>query len=239
LVGVAASAVLVAVILLWQAAPKQTQTWQTAPGEQRAITLADGTRITLNTRSSLEARLSPSAREVRLLRGEAFFDVAKDAKRPFVVATALGKARVMGTRFDVLFEAERVEVATQTGSVLVSSLDGRAPDVLASAGLRATIVRGGAGPTLGRADLARIENWRAQRLEFDRVPLEEALREFSRYTARPIKAATPEIGQIRVSAVLRTGDVDALRATLQAAFGLTILEGRDASLVSAAPRNER
>ena len=92
---------------------------------------------------------------------------------------------------------------------------------------------GGARPELDRADLNRIENWRARRLEFDRVPLDAVLREFSRYLAVPIRAATPQVGQIPVSAVLKAGDVEALRATLNGAFGLTLAAGEEEWLVSA------
>lgn len=220
----AACAAVAVLLVLWLGTPAVSQ-WQTGPGEQLTVGLEDGSRVTMNTRSSLEVRIGRAAREVRMLGGEAFFEVAQDPSRPFVVDTPLGSARVVGTRFNVLLEEERVEVTTEEGKVLVQGAAEGAAGVMAIAGTRATLVRGEARAALGRADLNRIENWRAQRLEFDSVPLEAALKEFSRYTAVPIRAATPEIGQMHVSAVLRVGDVEALRATLQGAFGLTVITG--------------
>jgi transmembrane sensor len=227
----AACAALIAVAVFWIDSPKRS-IWSTAPGEQRLITLGDGSHVTLNTRTILEARIGRSRRELRLLSGEAFFDVAKDASRPFVVETRLGTARAVGTRFDVLLEDERVEVATEEGKVLVQAPHADDAAVLATAGTRATLVRGNSRPALDRADLVRIENWRAHRLEFDRVPLGVALKEFSRYTRMPIRAATAEIAQLRISAVLKTGDLEALRSSLNGAFGLSMVERADQWLVT-------
>ena len=229
----AACAALIAIAVLWLNSPKLS-TWSTAPGEQRVIALADGSRVTLNTRTTLEARMGRSLRELRLLNGEAFFDVAKDASRPFVVETKLGTARAVGTRFDVLLEDERVEVATEEGKVLVQAPHAEESGVLATAGTRATLIRGNSRPALDRADLMRIENWRAHRLEFDRVPLAVALKEFSRYTRVPIRPASSEVAELRISAVLKTGDVEALRSSLRGAFGLSVIERPDHWLVTAA-----
>jgi transmembrane sensor len=230
----AACAALIAIAVLWLKPPKPS-VWSTAPGEQRVITLADGSHVTLNTRTTLEARIGRSRRELRLLSGEAFFDVARDASRAFVVQTPLGTARAVGTRFDVLLDDERVEVTTEEGKVLVQAPHtAETAAVLATAGTRATLVRGNSRPALDRADLMRIENWRAHRLEFDRVPLGAALKEFSRYTRVPIRPASAEVAELRISAVLKTGDVEALRSSLNGAFGLSVVERPDQWLVTAA-----
>lgn len=232
--AVAACAALMAVAAFWLNTPEPSL-WSTGPGEQRVITLADGSNVTLNTRTTLEVRIGHSQRELRLLSGEAFFDVAKDASRPFIVETRLGTARAVGTRFDVLLDEERVEFATEEGKVLVQAPRAdESAGVLATAGTRATLLRGESHPALDRADLMRIENWRAHRLEFDRVPLGDALKEFSRYTRVPIRPASAEVAQLRISAVLKTGDVEALRSSLRGAFGLSVLERPDQWLVTAA-----
>jgi transmembrane sensor len=203
--------------------PAPPLVFQTGPGEQRMVRLADGSQVTINTRSRLEVRIDRRHRGLRLLTGEAFFDVVKDAARPFIVATDLGIARAVGTRFNVLVENERVEVSTEEGKVLVQPPDATSGGVLATAGTRATLARGVLQATIDRADLNRIDNWLAHRLEFDRVPLSQVLAEFSRYTPLPIRAATPAVGAVSVSAVLKVGDIDALKATLDAAFGLDVV----------------
>jgi len=232
--GAAAAAfvVMVALAAFW-AMPPAPMTLYTGPGEQRTIALADGTQLTMNTRSNIEVRMSRSKREVRIFDGEVFFAVAKDPSRPFLVETALGTARAVGTRFNVLADSAHVEVATEEGKVWVSTSSDASAGVMATAGLRATLLRGGSGPVLDKADLSRVENWRARRLEFDNVPLDTALKEFSRYTDIPIRPATQEIGQIPVSAVLKVGDMNALRATLKGAFGLTVIANAKEWLVVA------
>ena len=186
----------------------------------------------LHPRSMLEIRMGARRREVRLIKGEAYFEVAHDESRPFVVRTSLGSIRAVGTRFDVLLDDQRVEVALEEGRVMVRSTLPDAREVLTVAGMSATLLPGSADPHLQPADLNRIENWRARRIEFDRVPLATALREFSRYTPLPIHAGSPQIAQMPISAVLKAGDVAALRATLKGAFGLQVIETRDALIVS-------
>jgi transmembrane sensor len=230
--AVAACAAVVGVSLYWHASPEPLHL-STLPGEQRIVTLADGSQVTLNTRSRLEVRMGRSEREIRMFEGEAYFAVAKDVARPFIIETSLGSARAVGTRFNVLIDHDRVEVSTEEGKVLVQSREAHGASVIAKPGTRATLEAGGSAPTLDTADLTRIDNWRARRLEFDRVPLGQALAEVSRYTALPIRAASEEIGRMQVSAVLKVGDVDALRATLKGAFGLEIVPGPDEWIVTA------
>lgn len=203
----------------------------TQPGEQRLLQLTDGSRITLNTRSAVEVRLSSRERHIRIAAGEVFFDVAHES-RPFIVETPLGTVRAVGTRFDVLLEDGRVEVNMEEGRVLVKGRAADAPEVAAGAGVRATLRPGDIAADLGSADLERVENWRANRIEFDRVALAVALKEFSRYTNIRIRASTPEIGSVAITAVLKTGDVDALRATLNAAFGLRLEQSGNELLVT-------
>lgn len=231
--GVGMAAALLLALAIDRFMPPKAIQWHTGPGEQRTIALEDGSRIILNTRSTVEVRMGHKRREIRMQTGEAFFEVAKDASRPFVVETPLGLARAVGTRFNVLLDGEREEVATEEGKVLVQRSGGTTTGILTAAGTRATLVRGEPRPALDRADFTRIDNWRAHRLEFDRVPLEAALREFSRYTPVPVRAASADVQRTYISAVLKTGDVEALRATLKAAFGLRLVAGKNEWLVVA------
>jgi transmembrane sensor len=229
--ALAACAAVVAVVVP-RLAPPAPLRFATAAGEQRSIALADGSHVTLNTRSTLEVRIDRAQREIRVLAGEAFFAVAMDASRPFVVETPLGRARAVGTRFNVFLVDDRVEVSTEEGRVLVQSGNRDGDSVVTTPGTRATLERGVQSPRVDAADLARIENWRARRLEFDQVRLDDALAEMSRYTALPIRAGSAEIGRTEVSAVLKVGDIAALRATLKGAFGLELVATSDAWIVT-------
>ena len=224
-------AVLSIALLLYQRMLPVVTQWSTGPGEQKTIALTDGSHVILNTRSSLEVRMSRSRRDIRLAAGEAFFEVAKDASRPFVVQMPLGEARAVGTRFNVLLDGDREEVTTEEGKVLVQTSRASGEGVLAAAGMKATLVRGEASAELGQADLGRIENWRAHRIELDRVPLEAALREVSRYTELPVRAPSLEVQHIPISAVLKTGDIQALKVMLKGAFDLDVVAGKSEWLV--------
>lgn len=227
----AVASILAVAMFAWATAP---QTWKTTVGEQRTILLADGSWVSLNTRTRIEVRLSHNAREVVLREGEAFFEVAKDPARPFTVRTPLGFAQAVGTQFNVYLDVDRLRVTTAKGSVLV---DSAAPEqgVLVNAGTQAELRSGSAQALVTAANLDTVLGWRAQRLDVDDAPLADVLRDFSRYTPTNIRAASPEIGALRVSAVLRVGDMAALETTLHGAFGLRLERHNDEILVVRAP----
>ena len=120
----AVAAIALTVILTRPAAP---EAHATAVAQRQTITLADGTRIELNARTQLTVALTATERRVRLASGEAFFQVAKDASRPFHVETPAGTVRVTGTAFNVLAEsASALDVTVLEGSVAVSPAEGAA-----------------------------------------------------------------------------------------------------------------
>jgi transmembrane sensor len=227
---VAAATAVSLVVWFW---PQQTHSWATAPGEQRTLLLEDGSRVTLNTRTRIAVRFTHREREVVLQVGEAYFDVARDASRPFTVRTSLGSAHAVGTRFNVYLADRRLVVTTEEGRVLVANA-AKDSGVLVEAGRQAELRPGMPRVIVEPADLTATLNWLTRRLEVDDEPLESVLEDFSRYTMMSIRADTPTIAALRVSAVLHTGDVAALEATLKGAFGL-ILERRGSELVVTTP----
>jgi len=210
--------------------PVRTDTWTTAAGEQRTVILNDGSRVILNTRTQLTARISWHARQVRLAQGEAFFEVSKDPARPFTVVTPLGSARAIGTRFDVYVAPASLTVTTEDGRVLVRNAE-RGSGVTVDAGHRAELRAGQVQADLSSVDLNGALSWMARRLDVNDEPLEVVLRDLSRYTDLPLRADTPAIGELHVSAVLRTGDMAALKAVLRGAFGLDVEERGNAWVV--------
>ncbi len=218
--AVAIAATLVVVLLMLRHAPS-AQSWFTTAGEQRTVTLADGSQVTLNTRTRVTVRYEPRERDVYLSAGEAFFEVAKDPNRPFVVHTKLGSALVVGTRFDVYLRKHALRVATEAGRVLVNSPH-RDTGVLVTAGEEATLDSGAALAIVRAADMREVLDWKIGRLEVSDAPLGRVLKDFSRYTLLPVRPATAAIAALRVTAVLRTGDIAALAAALHGAFGLRI-----------------
>ncbi len=203
----AAAAVLVLVVgsgylfSLQQSAPPAPVIYATALGEQRTETLADGTQVVLNTETELEVRYSRDRREIELQRGEAQFDVARDAARPFVVAAGEGTVTALGTRFQVRRGADDVVVTLIEGSVEVAQGDARrALQPHQQARLS------GAGVDVQAADLDATAGWLDGWLRFRGTPLRDVLAEANRYSTRKMRLADPELGEIRFNGNFRTGD---------------------------------
>lgn len=138
----AAAALLVAALgtQVWMYLRSEAQTIATAVGQQREVTLADGSVISLNTNSIVETSFTRAVRDVRLIKGEAHFSVAKDADRPFLVHAGDAVVRAVGTRFMVhLKDADDVEVIVSEGRVEVTT-DPAIETTAAAAVSRTTVV---------------------------------------------------------------------------------------------------
>src|SRR6202042_1912925 len=106
----------------WLQKGNEIQTLATAVGQQRNVTLADGSIVTLNTNTILETDLSRSVRQIYLRKGEAHFQVAHDRSRPFLVHAGDAVVRAVGTEFEVrLREDKHVEVLVNEGRVEVQA----------------------------------------------------------------------------------------------------------------------
>lgn len=94
--------------------------FSTAIGETRELTLADGSQVTLDSDSALSSHFSADRRDIKLLRGRAYFQVRADASRPFIVEAGSSQVRVTGTAFSVYHDEQRLDVSVEHGSVQVS-----------------------------------------------------------------------------------------------------------------------
>jgi transmembrane sensor len=221
---------------LWWA--QRDPAYATAVGERRTLVLADGSRVELNTASRLEVAFRRRLREVRLLDGEALFEVAKDAARPFVVHAGGAAVLAVGTAFNVRLRGLAVEVTVTEGVVAVSDpvrAGGAAARVTAG---RAAVLRGGAAEvaTVDGDDLARRTAWRQGMIELRGETLEQAVAEFNRYRTTKLVVADPRLAAIRVGGAFETDESEKFLAALRSGFGISTREGADGSvhLVSAA-----
>jgi transmembrane sensor len=209
---------------LWLELRSGITTWSTAIGQERQVSLADGSLITLNTNTLLEVRLTARRRDVYLERGEAHFEVDHDAARPFFVHAANTVIRDVGTQFEVRLRADHdVEVLVNEGRVEVQegSVGGDAHEL--SAGEQMSI----AGPHLKvmAVSPARIADelaWRNGALIFESEPLAQAVREVGRYTRSRIVLTSPQIASLRISGRFRTDDVPGFFEALQAALPVRV-----------------
>ncbi|WP_215406161.1 FecR domain-containing protein [Janthinobacterium sp. JC611] len=175
-------------------------------GQWRTHTLADGSRITLGSDSAVNVRFHAGERHVELVRGDILVDVARDARRPFIVDSEQAAIRALGTRFTVRRE---------DGATILSMLESKVlaqvpqhPAVVVQAGQRTRITDDGVGqPTA--IDAASVqEAWRTRQLVVDDQPLAEVLDELARHRPGQLHYDRAQIAGIRVAAVLPLDDTD-------------------------------
>lgn len=199
------------------------KTFRTTVGEQRVVALDDGSKVHLNTDTEVEVRFSRSRRDVKLLHGEALFEVAHDASRPFAVTADGHSVTAIGTRFDVRLSIDELRVSLVEGSVAVTGSG-------ADARLRP-------GQTLAfRSDGTRVLSedatddalaWTSGRIIFKQTPLPKALAEVNRYSMRPIRIRAPGLEREVISGIFATGDTEAFASAVAALFGLRIVKSSD------------
>ncbi|CAL4869552.1 hypothetical protein MMA231_03844 (plasmid) [Asticcacaulis sp. MM231] len=201
-------------------------TYQSAIGEQKRVDLADGSHVTLNTNSRIEVRVRGDKREVALLSGEAFFDVAhKSDTQPFYVVSGETRVRVTGTKFDVSLRPDRtvdvslLEGHVRTGPRRDKNVEGNGVVAL-SPGEGVRMSAEGVAVARYPAARLRIENWLEHRIYFSDTPLAEALSEMNRYNPVPIKLSDRRLETIRVSGIFDAGDSDHFVMALQKLYGI-------------------
>ena len=155
----------------------QPKRYETTIGEQRLVTLGDGSRILMNTASTIEVRLRKTCRNVRLVRGEALFNVAHDANRPFDVNAGNATIRAVGTQFNVDLASGKTTVTIVEGRVAFVS--GSVP--MLEAGDRLVVSAAGTATISHGVNVDTALAWTRNQLIFDRRPLGEVVDEFNRY----------------------------------------------------------
>ncbi|GGZ32727.1 FecR family protein [Asticcacaulis endophyticus] len=178
----------------------------TAVGETRTLRLNDGSVITLNTDTALNVAYSADTRRVHLKRGEAYFEVAHNPARPFIVDSPSGSARVLGTAFDVRYDTQRTHVSVVKGAVGVQAPRLQRQDVLMP-GQSAWVSQSRIDRDADR-DPIELAAWRKGQLVFYRAPLSEVVDEISRYRRGVVVLASSDARQKTVTGVFNIADPD-------------------------------
>ena len=178
-----------------------------AVGERTPVTLADGSRILLNTRSAVAVDFGPATRHVRLLRGEAWFEVSSDAARPFTVETPQGSVRVTGTSFGVRRDEGATRVNLVEGGVALS-LPGSLETLGLAPGQQAQLSAEGISDP-APFDRTAATAWLRGQLVFYDTPLAEVVASLNRYRPGRIVLLDEELHRLKVSGVFTTDDPDA------------------------------
>lgn len=194
--------------------------YATEVGEQRIVRLADGSKVRLDTDSRLRVRLSSELRRIELESGQAFFDVAHDPDRPFVVAADGSEVRALGTRFDVRREGDAIRVVLVEGKVRVDAPRQSSTHTLAPG--QQLDVRAGRAASPIRVDAASATSWTSGRLVFQNRPLQGAIDEVNRYSQAKIILDAPALAATPVSGSFESGDTEAFVAAVQALHHLRV-----------------
>lgn len=190
--------------------------------EMPVITLADGSTMHLNASSAVSYRFTGSTRTVVLLRGQAFFQVARDANRPFAVEARRGRTTALGTAFDVRIGDDTTDVTVTEHAVSVAPDDSAEPAVRLEEGLQATYGRDGRIRDVRKTDTSAVLAWRRGQLVVDNAPLAEVVAEIGRHFSGRIVIAGSGLADRRVSGTFAVTDTDAALALLQESLGLTV-----------------
>lgn len=186
----------------------------TGKGEQRTVTLADGSRVMLNTTTALAIHFDDNLRRVELLTGEAFFEVAKNPQRPFVVSSAGSEVRAVGTAFSVQRQSAQTQIELVEGIVEIQDDQQRRERL--TAGQSALI----SGHAIALQAAKRPENmalWRDGYLQFDGLPLHQAVAQINQYRPGRVVLLNTALADKRISGLFRLDALDQAIASLKAA----------------------
>lgn len=229
--GVAVAMIALAVVGLW--ALNRPLTYLTAVGEQRTVRLEDGSRVTLDTGSRIQVRLDDARRSVTLISGQAFFDVAGNPTRPFVVSAGDTHVTAIGTRFDVRRLGDGARVTLVEGRVTVRETARAGDGWSLDPGQQVTTAT--PRPVVATVDVAQETSWTTGRLIFRETPIRTAVDEINRYSETKIKLQASHIADIPVSGVFDTGDTDGFVAALQDLYSVRAERRPDGSVILSGP----
>ena len=197
----------------------------TRVGQQQVRMLPDGTRVLLNTDTRIEVDYDDRARRVRLIRGEAQFDVSKHPTWPFLVSVDGQEIRALGTSFIVRHdEIQDLSVTLVEGKISVAPIAGndespsQDPQILAP-GQRLTISRNQA-PTVDRPELNDVTAWERGEVDFGDTSLGDAAKEMNRYSTHHVAVADAEVAKLRIGGVFRAGHSEEFVSFVTTTFGL-------------------
>lgn len=218
--------------------PKAAQRAIIHPGPERLV-LEDGSIVDLNTGAKVEVQFMPAERRVRLVQGEAFFTVAKNPRRPFIVSADQITARAVGTSFSVTLGRDEVSVLVKEGKVGVGAVMPTAGEMPAAPHELSALVAGQlcvVNLAAGSPDTARPETkvtdlspaevehalaWQGLRLEFSNMTLGDIVSEFNRYNQRKLIVGDAETAAVLVGGTFRADNVDAFVRLLEISFGVS------------------
>jgi len=220
--------------------PQNYQVFQVAKGDKITQTLSDGSKLHLNTDTLVEVQFSNTTRTLRLLRGEAFFDVAKDPSRPFHVYAGEARIAAIGTAFSVKLDRGSVDVIVSEGKIRFDRVEAVAGKTLKQVKKSVKIdtpVFMEAGQAMEFAGeiqkVAEIDDaylnkelaWQRGEIIFSGDNLESVVNEMNRYSAKTIVISDKHLRTLRVSGTFKSDDISAILEALELTMGIEVENG--------------
>ena len=184
-----------------------TADYQSGVGQQRMVSLQDGSTIQLNTDTAINVAFSNSRRGIHLLKGEAAFTIATDPHRPFTVQSGSIQTRALGTVFSVRHQKDMTTVTVIEHSVQVNVASAASPLVVHEGEQLSYSLQQGAS-TVRRVDLERETAWQRGKLIFESKPLTEVVAELNRYRHGRIVILNPALRPVHVTGLFDMADPD-------------------------------
>ena len=229
----------------------------TRVGEQQTLELDDGSVVTLNTGGQLAVDYSGPARRIVLQRGEAYFDVTEDPRRPFTVDLGVRSVTAVGTAFNIRKSPERYQVAVVEGAVAFHadtddaapspppvSVDGRAARISApgqrrvEAGWVAEFDLSADVLTAFRPEsMDRYRDWRSGMLSFYREPLYEVIKELNRYSRKKILIEDASVMELNVYTAVNVHEIDSALEGMELVLPIEVVRYYDRIVITASAEN--
>ena len=213
----------------------QASSFATAEHERRSVTLEDGSIVQLDVGTQLAVKMSHDKREIDLLSGRAWFQVAHDVSRPFSVSTETSRTTALGTQFQVERADDHVVVTLAEGSVAVDGGSERATAASWQERLRPgeqlNIDAKTAERSLHIVDTQLVTSWTHGRHVFRGTPLHEALDEVNRYAAKKVRLGDPSLADLPVAGNFVAGDSEVVVEAFSAVLPLRVVQGGEHEII--------
>lgn len=214
----------------------QYETYQTAHGGQGSWQLPDGSTLQLDTDSAVSLRFSDSERRVTLDRGQAFFTVMHDTRRPFRVAAGSAVVDAVGTQFDVYRHTNRTSITVVEGRVAVSATTPSGTSLgtklSVGSGEQLTVALEGTAGRPSPIDAVAATAWLHRQIAFDHRPMGEVAEEFNRYNSIPVQVDDAQLRGLPITGVLNVFDLDSFTAFLASFPEVHVQRSNDAIRVT-------
>ena len=220
--------VLAAVVTIWTF--NGVERYGTEVGEVRTISLKDGSRLLLNSDSAAEVRFTDHGRKVRLLKGEAAFNVIHDPHRAFEVEARSALVRAVGTAFNLRLRPALIELTVTKGVVTVRCGDHPAHRVATGNGAvlqpRSLVLT-----HLDSKVISQRTAWQRKLVQLQGETIEQAAGEFNRYRVAPILIGDTRVSSLRVGGEFRIADSGKFLAALKSRLPVRVVDGEDGSVM--------